>query len=328
MKSEKNVIEQFPKVGVEKLGEKMFNLMSKKEQKALKEAYATLKEDTPTGLDTTTAPLFSSIVATFIEAKMRPELVANKVIKEISMDIKGFNQIKIPIREDLITATNLPTSGELTYQDDGYETADITTSFKYAANRITWEVINYASVDLIANEIYEIGYALSRKIDSDIIAAIDAACTAQNGNLKNLGTSTYVTYDSLIEGFYGAIANFAKPNWILTGPDTAIRIMKLTEFKTAWYGGVANPLQSPSEVFRPLQVILGCGFLVSNQVGANNLYFIDSERTGYLVKSNLGVQTFDGRVSGALAFEIAGAVCYGVGIVQPKSIYKLKGNVA
>ena len=67
---------------------------------------------------------------------------------------------------------------------------------------------------------------------------------------------------------------------------------------------------------------LGLKIVISPQVPDNKLFLIDTARTGYLVKGS-NVQTWDGRISSTLAFEVIGAMNYGVGIVQPTSIYEL-----
>lgn len=326
-----NIIATFKRENTDRLGKALFEMLSDEKQKIvtqIAEEKIKLSEgfSKEAGLDTANSTLFSTIVATFVEQKMRPKLLASGVIKKINMDIKGFNAIEIPIRSKLIVATDLAINNNLNYDDGVYNPVKITTGYKVASNRITWSLLQYSSVDLIANELHEIGYALARKMDSDIISAIDLACSTDNGNIKYLGTGTYVTYSDLVEGFYKLMDNNGDATHILTSPTNSMKIMNLTEIKNTWYNGIANPLQNPSEMLRPIQILLNCQFLVSNQVGAYDLYFIDSERTGYLVMGQEGVQTFDGRISGSLAIEIAGVINYGVGIIQPKSIYKLEGN--
>jgi HK97 family phage major capsid protein len=317
----------FSQENVAKLGKIAWESMQKSPKyKKQVEELKTMKEE---GLNITETDLFTTAVAGFIEKKLRPELVAAQVIKTIdNFDTKGQNALKVPIRTALITAADLPDSGEVTYDTGSFSSTTITLSYKYASQRITHEILKFANVDLIAEELGEIGDALSRKVDSDIIAALEAATgtAAGNSNFTALSVGTYVTYSSLVDALAAAKALYAKPDVILINPSSTATIMKTDEFAggSSLVGSLAFK-GADGVNFPYVQTILNMRLVESTQVDDNDIYLVDSARTGYLVKAG-GVETFDGRISGALAYEVIGALNYGVTVVQPASVYRIIEN--
>lgn len=292
-----------------------------KEQLAEKAGIA--KED----LTVAETDLFTTSIAGFIEKRLRPKLVAEGVIKKISnFNTRGANAVKIPLRNQLITATDLPDSGAVTYDSGSYESTTVTLAYSYAAQSLTHEIVKFANVDLIAEELGEIGDAISRKVDSDIISALQTATTTPNGNLVQLGATATVTWDNLVDGQASAIANYAEPDTILLAPSTLATIMKLDEFSggNSITGSLAFNGQA-GNVFPYVTTILGMKVVTSNQVDGDDIYLVDTARTGYLIESG-DVEVFDGRRSGYLAYEVIGAKCYGVSIVQPKAVYRIEEN--
>ncbi len=261
---------------------------------------------------------YTTAVAGFIEKRLRPKLVSAGVIKSISISPQGISGIKIPLRSALITAIDYPDAGTLTNDTGTYGGDTITTKWIQASNALTFEMIQGAAVELMAAELGEIGDALARKMDTDIIAAIDAACTTGNANLTYLGATTDISYDAIVDGFVAAAGNYAEPDTILTNPTTYGQILKFDELLVA----MAYSSTSQAGLNQPGR-LLNMNIVWSPQVGAKNLYLIDSQRTGYLVRTS-DVVVFDGRITGSTKFEVIGLMGYGVGIVQPKSIYKIK----
>lgn len=270
--------------------------------------------------------VYTTAISNFIERRLRPKLVAAGLVKSITLPTRGFGAIKIPLRNALVTATDLPDSGAVTYDTGSYDSTTITPRYIYAAQSITHEVAKVANVDLLAEELGEIGDALSRKMDSDIISEFQTATTTANGNRTPLGASTTITFDTLVNGQASAIANYAEPDALLVSPSTAATIMKLDEFSGG--NGIAGALNyqgGNGTTFPYVQGVLGMKLIVSNQVDDDDIYLIDTARNGYLVQAN-GIETFDGRRTGYLAYEVIGALMFDVGIVQPKSIYRIEEN--
>ena len=155
-------------------------------------------------------------------------------------------------------------------------------------------------------------------------AAFKAATTTANGTLTGLGTGTLITYNALVDGTTSAKTNYAEIDAILLNPSTLATIMKMDEFKggTSLVGSLMFKGDDTTHFPVP-RAILNMRVVESTEVDVDDIYLIDTARTGYMVKAG-DVETFDGRISGALAFEIIGALNYGVGIVQPKSLYRLE----
>jgi HK97 family phage major capsid protein len=313
-------VEFIGKVAVESLQKRGIDV---KEQIAKKAGVA--KED----LDVSASQLYTTAIAGFIERRLRPELVAAGVIKKISnFDTKGQNSIKVPLRSALITAADLPDSGQVSYDSGTFGSTTITLAYSYAAATLTHEIVKFANVDLIAEELGEIGDAIARKQDSDIIAALKAVTVTANGNYVALGATTDVTFSTLVTARKSAIKNYAKPDVMLVSPTTEAVIYNLAEFKGSTaiaVGAMAFP--NNTDVFKPVTSILGMKLVVSNQVADADTYLIDTARTGYLVEAG-NVEVFDGRRSGYLAYEVIGALNYGVSVVQPKAVYRQANNTA
>jgi HK97 family phage major capsid protein len=315
--SKENVM-KLGKVAVEALKTRGIDIQEK-----MAEMSGVSKED----LNINQGDLYTTAIASFIEKKLRPDLVAAGVIKSISVPNKGADSIKIPLRNELITAGDLPDSGQVTYATGSYTSTTISLRYSYAAQEVTHELLQMANYDLLAEELGEIGDAIARKVDSDIIASFQAATTTENGNLANLGSGTYVTYDDLVDAKASAKKNYAKPQVILFNASTEGRILKLGSFgfdTTAGIGALGRQGDN-GNVYPVLQTIMGLKVVTSEQVDDKDIFLIDTDRTGYIARKN-GVEVFDGRRSGYLSFEVIGAHAYGIGIIQPKSIYRIQQN--
>jgi hypothetical protein len=269
------------------------------------------------------ASLYTTAVSAFVEKRLRPVLLASGVIRHITdFRMKGFNSIKVPIRSALITAATLPDNGVLSYDNGTYSNVPITIGWIYAANKLGHELIQHSAVELMAEELGEIGDALARKIDSDIIAAIDAACTAGNSNDIDLGVGTYITFTAFANALGAHMALYAMPDVFLTNPTTWVTLIKDTDVKTA----LARSSDG-GRILPGVTELLNMRVLVSPQVGASTSYLIDTARLGYFLEG-APTQTFDGRRSGELNYEVIGATAYGVAIVQPKAAYAIRENNA
>lgn len=269
--------------------------------------------------------LYTTAIADFIERKLRPTLVAEGLIKRMRIDNRGTSAIKIPVSA-LVTAAALPDSGAVTYASGvDHTSVTITLGWVYAAQKITMELIQQSNVDLIQEQLFELGDAIARKIDSDIIASMVTATPSNdaNANYTALGASQNLTYALLVEGIRDALINNAMIDSILVNPTNWAVLMKDTDVKTA----LGFNSTAPGTIYPQVINLFGMKLLMSNQVGANDTFLVDSGRTGYFVEAS-GVQVFNDRVSGSLADEVIAAKNYGVAIVQPQSVFRLKDNTA
>ena len=318
--------------GIEKLGKGLLEIhksrMEKKDFYSKEDAKKTIEflDSYKEELDASTAKedltfdkngsLYTTIVSDFIERKVRPTLVAENIIKRIRVDAKGTSSIKVPI-SNLQTASDLPDNGNVTYAGDNNGSHTIKYGWVYAANKITFELLEQSNVDLIQAQLYELGDAISRKIDSDIIAAIDSAITVgTNGTDLSAANITYAD-------FLGALAKTMENNVvcdaIVINPTSWKNLMSDSDVKNAL---AFNSVQAGS-VFPLVQNFFGLKMIVTPQVGANNIYLVDSKRTGYFVESS-GVNVYNDRVSGTLAQEVIASKLYGVGVVQPLTVYRVR----
>ncbi len=319
--------------GIAKLGKEMMKIMKerdasasyyskedmKRNQENLTHFGNLAKEDLTSDNNT---GLYTTIVADFVERALRPTLVAEGAIKRIRISNRGTSAIKIPV-STLVTASALPDSGAVTYASSvNYTSQTVTLGWVYAAQKITMELIEQGNVDLIQDQLIELGDAISRKIDSDIIAAIDAAISVGT-NGTNLGASTVISYGGFVAGLADAMDNYIMPDVIITNPTTWKNLMVDTDVKSALHFNSVTA----GTVFPLVNTFMGMKLIVSQQVGANNFYFVDSTRCGYYVEAS-EVKVFNDRVSGSLAQEVIAAKNYGVGIVIPNSVYRLKENTA
>jgi HK97 family phage major capsid protein len=293
----------------------------------IKEELAKAKNVSTEALDIGESSLYTTAIAGFIEKRLRPELVAAGVIKSITAPAKGADSVKIPLRSALITAADLGDNGQVSYDSGTYGSTTITMRYSYAAQSITHELLQFANVDLMAEELGEIGDAIARKVDSDIIAKLKSATTSGNGNLVQLGSGTYVDFDALVDARKSAKANYAKPDTILLSSESEATIVKLGLFTgtDSTANGALTRQGQNGVTFPVLQSVLGMKVVTSEQVDDDDIYLIDTARTGYIVRKN-GVEVFDGRRSGYLAFEVIGAHAYGIEIVQPKAVYRIEEN--
>lgn len=181
-------------------------------------------------LDIGDTQLYTTAIASFIEQKLRPQLVAEQVIRSINAPAKGADSIKVPVRSALITANDLPDDGSVSYDGGTFSSQTLTLRYKYAANRLTHEIIQTAGVDLISYEMGEIGSAIARKVDSDIISELQTKTTTANGNRTPLGASTTATFDDIVDARKSARENNAFPDTVLMSPESEATIFKTSTF--------------------------------------------------------------------------------------------------
>lgn len=268
--------------------------------------------------------LYTTIVRNVVERAFRPNLIMSGFIRSISVDPKGVSTIKFPISV-LKTAYDLPDNGDLSSPTGGdYDHQEIDLKWIYSYEVITWQLIQQAVIDVIQDQLYEMGYALSRKIDSDIVSAIEAASPSSNvnNNYLALGTGNKFSYNALMEGVLKSEMNFAVPDSIITNPLTLLNFMKDTSVITA----LGYNSQELGTLFPRVRQFFGLQMLTTTQATQGNVYILDSNRTKYFVEGS-PIQVLDGRKSGTTNWEIIALKLYGVKIVQPKAVYRLVENV-
>ena len=320
-----NVKEFGPTTNVEKLGKVLIEHLPEDKKQKLFEAYNITQEDLTTSNG---SALYTTAIASIIAQAGRPKLVAKGLLKEIN-DIKngkGYNSIKIP-KDKLISASALTENSTISYATEGFDTITVTPSWIGAANRISYEMLHTAMTDLITYELKLIGEALQRKMDSDIIAGIDAVCTDTNGNriATGDGTNSYpIAYKNVIDAIAKVMGAYFEPDTIVIHPDDWASLMKDTDFKTALAYGT---IPQAGALFPAVQSVAGLNIVITTQVASGSMYVIDSKHLGFFVWGS-DIVTFDGRVPDTIAFEVIGAVAYGVGIANTGAVCKVEVAVS
>lgn len=271
--------------------------------------------------------LYTTAVAGFIEKAFRPELVIGKYIKNLSLNLRGNNSIKIPKGVNL-TASAVATDGTVTASDQDLGSLTITLGWIGVRTTIVHQLLQVANVDLIADKLEEIGWALGYKYDYDVFAEIvkagtkDDATYGDNSNYKYMGASTTISFAGLTEAFKIAGDLYAKPKTMFVNPTGWYNMVNETDIKAAikWAMGPQGEIPTVQKLWGTTDLI------VSPMVPANKMILSD-QRLGYVVDGG-PVQTWDGRIDTKVAFEILGVKAYGVGIVRPTAVTVIHENGA
>ena len=277
-----------------------------------------VSEDLTSGNNTV---LYTTAVSSTVDEAVRPELLASGVIKKLDMtNAKGINSVKIPTNS-LPTVSDLTENTDVSYNTNNYSTTTITAGWKATATKVSQELITYSNIDILADQVRLMGYALSKQIDSDIISAINTATPTDNSNSNYQatgGASTRIDYDNFVKGIELVETNNAKPTAALLHPADWSALMKDTDFKQALAFGTTTNSALPR-----IQEAFGLQLLVSSQVTSGSTYFVDGKRAGYFVDFT-PVITYDGRINSQLAFEVISAKAYGVSITQSETVALVK----
>lgn len=267
--------------------------------------------------------LYTTIVRNIVERAFRPILVMNEVIKTISVNPKGVTAIKFPISA-LRTAASLPASGVLPAPDnDDYTDQEIELTWIFAYEVITIQLIQQGIIDIVQDQMFELGDALARKVDSDIVTAIETATPDTDANSNYTLLSATMDYDALVDGIMDCISNKALPDTVVTNPLTWANFLKSSDVVTALgYNSVDK-----GSVFPRIQDFLGLKIVLTTQASSKNLYIIDTQRCKYLVEGS-AIQMLDGRKSGTVNWEVIAIKLYGVKVIQPEAVFRLEETLS
>jgi hypothetical protein len=261
--------------------------------------------------------LYTTIVNNMVERAFRPSLIANGLIKTVSLNPKGVSGIKFPI-STLRTALDLDDDGELDDPtNDNYASETVTLKWIYAYEVITWQLIQQGIVDPVQDQFFELGDALSRKVDKDILTSFETASPSNNtkNNYKEVAS---FGYDALMEGILRAEANNAMPDAVVTAPLTLLQFMKDSKVITALgYNSVDK-----GSLFPRMRDFFGLSMLTTTQATANNVYILDTARVKYFVEGS-PIQVLDGRKSTTVNWELIALKLYGVKVIQPEAVYRI-----
>jgi len=276
------------------------------------------KEDVTTG---NSSALYITALASVIRAAVEPNMVGLELLQMNTdlMNGAGKGAIKLP-KENRVTAAEVAEGGSVIYTGVGYDSITVTPTKKIAASKITWEMVKRGMVSMITAEAARVGKALARKVDSDVITAIVAVCTAANSNrLATGGASTRVSYNNLIdtrayvEGY--DVGGF-KASHLIVHPDDYAALCKDTDFKNALYRApvvVGSGENATVGIFPTTESFGHSKLIVTAQITTGTSVFVDANELGTFVKES-DVEVVDGRISGSVDTEIIALMSYGIGI--------------
>lgn len=270
--------------------------------------------------------LFTTVIASFIEKALRPKLIAEGVIKKASLNLNGADSLKIPKGEPL-TANSIATDGTVTASEVDYGSLTITVGWIGALTTLVHQLLQVSAFDLVTDKFEEIGFAIAKKVDTDIIAEIlkattkDDATYGDNSNYNYLGSSTYITHDLLVDSVTNFEANEGEATHMLIHPTDKARVLKDDDIVACLTYGTTPA----GEILPQVRTIMDMKMISTTQVTAGKIMLVQADKLGYYLDAS-PVETWDGRIPNKIAFEVIGAKCYGVGIPRPKYAYTIHQN--
>jgi len=262
--------------------------------------------------------LYTTVLRGMVEKAFRPQLVMADTIRTISVNPQGMKELQVPINA-LRTASDLPDDGVLPDpSNDPYTDQKIQLKWIYSYEVVTHQLIKQGIIDVIADQMFELGDALSRKVDSDIITSVENASPSDNSNSNFKQLSGNLGYSELVDAVMNHASNYAVTDTIVTNPLTWANFLKDSNVISA----LGYNSQDKGSVFPKIQDFLGLKLVLTPQASTGNVYLLDSPRTKYLVEGS-GIEMLDARKSGTVNWEIIGLKLYGVNIVQPTAVYRI-----
>jgi hypothetical protein len=262
--------------------------------------------------------LYTTILRSVVERAFRPVLVAGEVIKTITVNPSGMEDLKVPTSA-LRTASDLPDSGELSApSNDDYSSESISLKWIYAYEVITLQIIRQGVIDIVQDQMFELGDALSRKVDSDILDAFETATPSDNSNSNFSDLDADLSYEGLVDGVFGMQNNNAVADAIVTTPLVWREFLKTTDVK----GTFKFSSVDAGSIFPRILDFHGVRVYLTTNANEGNVFLVDSAKCGYLVEAS-GIEMLDGRKSETVNWELIALKLYGVKVVKPKAVYRL-----
>lgn len=285
--------------------------------------------------------LYSTAMAGFIEEAYQPKLLARGVIKEVTLDMSGYDSLKIP-KHQLLTASQVNADGTFSGGEEstGYGSKTIDINWYGTYTDVPINLARKSAVDLIADRLAQIGKAISRKVDSDIVTEMEKAGTkgdseygdnsnylygndnggvAQTGDGFDFDSNGYITFDTFINALADHGDLDAETTHVLTNYKTWARLMKDQDMKDALAFGTVSANARDGGVAM-LQQFGNIPLMPTSQVSDDTTVLVDSDNCGYFIDAS-PIENWDGRVSNTIQMEVVGAKAYGVGIVRPESVF-------
>ena len=289
-----------------------------------KEDFERKKEDLQFGNNSV---MYTAAVASFIEKELRSELVSMDVIKTLNVP-EGADSIKIPKGNNLAAASAVSSDGSIADNSEDYGSDKIQTDLYGQRSVFTHELLQVTNLDVMADQLEEIGRSIALKEDDVIQAELQdvtdpTGTYGDNSNYNYLGSGSYITYDDLIAGIHSAKENKANPTDIVAGTAIMSKLEQDDEFSDA-----AQFASTPDGDFVPkVMTFRDLRVHESSNVAADSLFIIDRNKLGYFAEGD-GVETWDARINGKAAFEVLGVKRFGIKIQRPKAVFGIHQDEA
>jgi len=220
----------------------------------------------------------TEVIRKQVEEAARAVLVMKNLVK-VNRDLVGSTGRSLVVaKRGTITASAVSEGASITKVEPAYTAATITPTKVGVGVEITYEAIEAKQFDLINDWINEAGYALAKKMDSDIISDFLDTTTHSNIGSVDAATSGVLAYDDVITAVATIRGKNYDPDTLVIHPDQAADLLKDTKFINASAYGSREPiLRGEIGQFAGLKVF------VTSQMTSGKALVFDSKRASILV---------------------------------------------
>lgn len=208
--------------------------------------------------------IYSILVNAVQETLVGTQLLALRIGPQ---SIPG-SSFSIPLAtKDAILVHAVSEGAEIPIETEAYSTFTL-TPVKYGVRPlITKEMLEDSKFDLIERQIRESGYQMAKKLDSLIMATIEAGSTAASQNVTTVGVA--LTIGQITEAIQNLEGEAFRATDIILSAACANDVRNIDTFTEADKAGITNPGVGL------IGVIFGMKVWQSNQVTANKAYILD-----------------------------------------------------
>jgi HK97 family phage major capsid protein len=236
------------------------------------------------------AQRLQELMTTTTEPEMIPSQIYNTVIDAVKDKLIGTNLLALRIGPDNIPGSSV----DVVTQDvnsmtvytlgEGQEvpiSLEAVSTFnlkpvKYGLRPlITKEMVEDNKWDIIQRNLTESGYAMARKLDSLIIAQIEAGDTAASHTVTG---GTAITIAKITEGMYNLEYDGYTPSDFVVSAEVAQDIRNIDTFVEADKAGITNPSKGL------IGTIFGMRVWQTNMATAKYAYIIDKDHAVVLAE--------------------------------------------
>ena len=236
------------------------------------------------------AQRLQELMTTTTEPEMIPSQIYGTVIEAVKDKLIGTNLLALRIGSDGIpgssvdvvtqdvnsmTVSTLAEGQEVPISLEAVSTFNL-KPIKYGMRPlITKEMIEDNKWDIIQRNLTEAGYAMARKLDSLIMAQIEAGDSAASNTVTG---GAAITLANIVSGIYKLEVNNYQASDLICSAAIAQDIRQINTFVEADKSGVTNPSKSL------IGVIYGMRVWQTNMATANYAYIIDKDHAVMLAE--------------------------------------------